>query len=220
MLLIPMISAMLYLQYLGSALMLKLKKTNRFPGLRQALSFLFVTVNNEQMLMENGLGKISTVITFTNIIYLTLCKYSMAPLLCTEMPSLKGDSLIDPYTNKTQQHPRLALNAFPEMECWNGQHWAYVAMGGVGLVIYMLGLPLFILLILLYIRKHQLHTNRNILLAFGALYTKYEARSWWYEVIQVHCLPTLIQLPLGTKIDYTGPKAYCVCIPCCGNWIP
>ena len=71
------------------------------------------------------------------------------------------------------------------MECWTGDHWYYVAFGTMGLAVYLLGLPLIITYILLYIRKHMLQTDRFTMVAFGGLYTKYEAHAWWYEILQV-----------------------------------
>ena len=75
--------------------------------------------------------------------------------------------------------------AYPELECWTGWHWFYVGVGAVGSVVYLLGLPCGIGLVLYKIQKKKLHTDHYTLLAFGGLYTKYEAQAWWYEVIQV-----------------------------------
>ena len=57
--------------------------------------------------------------------------------------------------------------------------------GAMGLAVYLLGLPVSIYFILMYIRKNKLHTDRRTMAAFGNIYTKYEAHSWWYELIQV-----------------------------------
>ena len=54
-----------------------------------------------------------------------------------------------------------------------------------GLVTYLLGLPCYIGLTLHKIQAKKLHTNQAALMAFGALYTKYEAQAWWYEIIQI-----------------------------------
>ena len=85
------------------------------------------------------------------------------------------------------------LMAYPELECWTGWHWVYVGIGAVGMVVYLLGLPCGIGLILYKIQTRKLHTDHYTLLAFGALYTKYEAQSWWYEIVQVRAfVPALL----------------------------
>ena len=59
------------------------------------------------------------------------------------------------------------------MTCWTGEHWFYVCAGAVGLVIYLFGLPSGITLTLRWINTNKKHTDRNTIVAFGALYTKY-----------------------------------------------
>ena len=77
------------------------------------------------------------------------------------------------------------LRAYPELTCWTEQHWFYIGLGTVGLVVYLVGLPCCIGLILYKIQTEKLHTNWKTLVAFGGLYTKYEAQAWWYEIIQI-----------------------------------
>ena len=188
MMLPPMIALFCYFSYVGSKLLWHLRRAN--DGRRQSLlqrnvqwllQGIFTEPNSDESLQEIGLEKISTVIAFTNIIYLTLCKYSLAPFLCEALPYVEHD----PFTGRAPNHPKLVLKAYPELECWAGWHWVYIGVGAVGLVVYLLGLPCGIALVLHKIRTKKLHTDHHTLLAFGALYTKYEARAWWYEIIQV-----------------------------------
>ena len=106
---------------------------------------------------------------FTNIIYLTLCKYSMAAFLCESLPHVDNDPFSQ---DRAPDHPKEVLKAYPEMACWTGQHWFYVSLGATGLILYLFGLPCFIGLILRWIQTNKLHTKHDIVVAFGALYTK------------------------------------------------
>ena len=94
---------------------------------------------------------------------------------------------VDPFTSERQHHPRLVLRAYPEMACWVGEHWTFVAIGVLGIVLYVVGLPVAITLILNYIGRNQLHTDRNTMLAFGCMYSKYRVSAWRYEIWQA-CL--------------------------------
>ena len=124
-----------------------------------------------------------------------LCKYSLAIFVYTELPSviqysgINGTRIsydgIDPFTGQRQLHPRLVLSAYPEMTCWAGEHWTLVVIGIFGIVLYMLGLPVAIVLILKYIDRNQLHTDQSVMLAFGCLYSKYHVSAWRYEIWQV-----------------------------------
>ena len=106
---------------------------------------------------------------FTNIIYLTLCKYGMAAFLCESLPHVDSD----PFSQgRAPDHPKQVLKAYPEMACWTGQHWFYVSFGATGLILYLFGFPCCIGLILRWIQTNKLHTKHDVVLAFGALYTK------------------------------------------------
>ena len=73
MMLVPMVGLYSYLGYCGAALILKLKARGG-TVLPKFLGLFFEEVNNETALSEMGLAMISTIVTFTNIIYLTFCK--------------------------------------------------------------------------------------------------------------------------------------------------
>ena len=89
-------------------------------------SLRFRDPEDDEALSESKNEKISTLLTFTNIVYLTLCKYALAPFRCLELPSLSrvapilqtlnatGEHL-DPFTKQTQAHPVLVLQAYPDM---------------------------------------------------------------------------------------------------------
>ena len=127
-----------------------------------------------------------------------LCKYSLAIFLCVELPSVgqysgidyNGTTInyngIDPFTGQRQLHPRLVLSAYPEMACWVGEHWWFVAVGVLGIALYMVGMPVAIALILNYISRNQLHTDRSTMLKFGSLYSQYRVSAWRYEIWQAH----------------------------------
>ena len=82
-------------------------------------------------------------------------------------------------------HPRLVVSAYPQMACFEGEHWTFVVIGIIGIIFYMVGLPVAITFILSYIDKNQLHTDRSTMLAFGCLYSKYRVSAWRYEIWQV-----------------------------------
>ena len=110
------------------------------------------------------------------ILYLTLSKYSLAPFLCTPLPHVESDPLNG---GSAPTHPQMVVTAYPEMQCWAGEHWFFVALGGIGLAVYLFGLPCGIALILHRIHSKKLHTDRDTIVAFGSLYSKYEAQAWW-----------------------------------------
>ena len=73
MMLVPMIALYSYYKYCGAALILKLKARGG-SQLPKVLGLFFEEVQNETALKEMGLAMISTIVTFTNIIYITLCR--------------------------------------------------------------------------------------------------------------------------------------------------
>ena len=58
-------------------------------------------------------------------------------------------------------------------------HSAFQVLGGLGIVVYLVGFPLMIVLALRHISKHKLHCNKETIALWGVLYTKYEPLSWW-----------------------------------------
>ena len=71
--LVPMVALFSFYKYCGTALILKLKACGG-TVLPKILGLFFEEADNETALKEKGLTMISTVVTFTNIVYLTLCK--------------------------------------------------------------------------------------------------------------------------------------------------
>ena len=73
MMLVPMLALFSFFKYCGARLILKLKARGgtQFPKI---LGLFFEEVHNETALKEMGLAMMSTIVTFTNIIYITLCK--------------------------------------------------------------------------------------------------------------------------------------------------
>ena len=64
------------------------------------------------------------------------------------------------------------LTAAPEVPCWEGPHYGFVAMSVVGLVVYTLCIPLAFLLVLEYGRVYNLFRNQQYMARFGWLYLR------------------------------------------------
>jgi hypothetical protein len=65
------------------------------------------------------------------------------------------------------------MRAAPHIECGTGVHHVLVAVGGLGVVFYVVGIPLFFLLTLKYARWHDLMKNHRYLQRLGFLYRRY-----------------------------------------------
>ena len=150
----------------GSALMLRMK--------RQKES------SDPESLSHLAWSRWSTLIGMTNVLYLTLSKYSLMPFRCTDLPWAP-----DPVTGALPDHPRSVLTVNPTMECGSTEHRMFQVLGGVGVAVYLVGYPLMIICVLVMINKNNSYCKEKTIMLWGVLYTKYEARSSWYEVISV-----------------------------------
>eukprot|EP00944_MAST-04C_sp_MAST-4C-sp1_P001464 g1464.t1 len=70
-----------------------------------------------------------------------------------------------------------------EMQCHTGQHAELVTIAVVFMVLYVLGIPLYIL-ILLKNNRDKLK-NKKIIELYGSLYSQYQEEYWYWEIIEM-----------------------------------
>ena len=234
-----------FVNYSISMLLLRMKPQHQKSIVYKGLCCFFAEPMDSEHLREIKLAKVSTIIAFTNITYIQyastchadksfqrkckfrvcasvscrLCKYSLAIFFCTELPSVPMDEFnaINPSTDKPQQHPRLVLSAYPELGCWEGDHWAFVTIGVLGVLVYLVGMPLAIHVILNYVNgnEHHMHTDRKTMLAFGVLYSKYRVSAWRYEIVQerLRCDSSGAWFSFDELVWLAGAQVHNICTP-------
>ena len=74
-------------------------------------------------------------------------------------------------------------------------------LGWGGIFAYLIGLPVVITIILKHVQEKKLHTKRHALIAYGALYTKYQNNSWW-------CASTFILIARWWLVPMKGVNRY------------
>jgi hypothetical protein len=169
-------------QYLAAKLLLLLRLP-RFrllkllgiaPENKQELSELQDRLNMKvivisQMCTDNRyhLG-LSQVISFVNMVYMTLVRYCIAAFVCTEVAP--GES---------------ALLMYPPLDCWTEEHRRAVVFASFGVLVYVVGLPIFVATTLWRVHKAQRHSDPAMLLKYGELYERYEAHGFAYELMSI-----------------------------------
>eukprot|EP00966_Prymnesium_polylepis_P151708 3504894-Prymnesium_polylepis.1 len=77
------------------------------------------------------------------------------------------------------------LRAQPSIVCWQGQHTTLAAVGIVGLMFYLIGVPaLYFYVLFVRLKKRGLDDKRNMAL-FGFLYSRFEPQYYWWEITEV-----------------------------------
>ncbi len=106
-------------------------------------------------------GIFTKVISFTNIIYMTLTRYIVGSFVCMDI-----------------KEGLQVLRAYPDIECYSELHHQIMAVGGVGLVVYVLGFPLAVLFSLYRIGSKQHHSVPSRLRKYGLVYDRYETHAY------------------------------------------
>jgi hypothetical protein len=72
-------------------------------------------------------------------------------------------------------------------ECWTGQHLTYANLSSCLVVFYVLGIPLVIFIVLYRNRKRiqQNPDDKELKALYGSLYSQYEPRYWYFEIVQM-----------------------------------
>ncbi len=108
------------------------------------------------------------VISFTNIIYMTLVRYCIGAFVCMDIK----DQLA-------------VLRVYPDIECYTPRHQEIMAVAAAGLVVYVLGFPLAVFFSLYRIGSKQHHSTPSRLRKYGVVYDRYEAHAWCYEIMSM-----------------------------------
>ena len=105
---------------------------------------------------------------FIMYVHLTLTKTIVSVFICTEQPH-SGD---------------LTLDQHPEMICWTSkEHQRVVAWAQFFLLVYSLGLPLFIVYKLREIFRNEREFDPKMRARFGYLYFKYTTTAYLWEIV-------------------------------------
>ena len=83
------------------------------------------------------------------------------------------------------------LEADWSVECFVGEHATMAGVGALGFVLYIVGIPVAMVLVLLRVRNalhDPAHPNHlHVMYTFGGLYAQYEPKFWWFEfAIMIH----------------------------------
>jgi hypothetical protein len=150
-------------QYLAAKLLLML----RLPRFR-LLKLLGIAPENKQELSELQDELNMKVISFVNMVYMTLVRYCIAAFVCTEVAPGKS-----------------ALLMYPPLDCWTEEHRRAVVFASFGVLLYVVGLPIFVATTLWRVHKAQRHSDPAMLLKYGELYERYEAHAFAYEMMSI-----------------------------------
>ncbi len=101
------------------------------------------------------------VISFTNIIYMTLVRYCIGAFVCMDIK----DGL-------------QVLTVYPDIECYTPLHNQIRGVGAAGIVLYVFGFPLGVLFSLARVGSKQHHSIPSRLRKYGGVYDRYESHAY------------------------------------------
>jgi hypothetical protein len=103
---------------------------------------------------------------FLSIIYIALCKATFQPFFCKEMIGNKA-----------------ILIVAPAVLCWEGAHWGLVVTSCFAIVLYVVGIPATVYVLLRHgVMRHKL-SNPNWLAVLGYYYKKYKTKFVYWELV-------------------------------------
>jgi hypothetical protein len=111
---------------------------------------------------------ISGPLKFLSVVYLTVSRYSTSVFRCV---ALSDGTLV--------------LQAYPGMQCNTTQHLWYYACGVIGIVVYTIGFPLGLGVVLVYMHLHGRRTDELYLKTVGWVYEPFEAHVFFYGVLTI-----------------------------------
>eukprot|EP00736_Rhodelphis_marinus_P010229 Rmarinus@m.1319 len=111
---------------------------------------------------------IGTMVSVLDVMYHTLTIKSLEPMFCRQMPD--GSSV---------------LWAGPSVICGSGVHLVLVAMGGLGILLYAIGIPVLFSYIFYFGYKHDMLAEPKFQKRYGFLFTRYEANYFWWHIMLI-----------------------------------
>jgi hypothetical protein len=150
-------------QYFAAKLLL----TMRLPRFR-VLKWLGIAPANREELSDLHDELNMKVISFVNMVYLTLVRYCVGAFVCDEVAVDKA-----------------ALVASPPMDCWTSEHQTVVGFAAIGMLVYVVGFPLFVATTLMRVHNAQQHSDPKILRKYGEIYDRYETDGFAYEMMSI-----------------------------------
>ena len=130
----------------------------QIPRLRLLRALSLAPANEEELLhLKHRLNM--KVLSFVNLVYMTLVRYVCGAFICSEVaPNV------------------FALDLSPPNQCYTPEHIWVMALAIVALVVYVAGFPLYVIRTLMLIDQKQLHSDQRprALAKYRAFYAKYE----------------------------------------------
>jgi hypothetical protein len=151
----------------GQYLVAKLLLLIRLPRFR-VLHWLGVAPANKEELSMLRYELNMKVLSFVNIVYMTLVRYCIAAFVCEEVVAGKS-----------------ALVVSPPMDCWTSEHRAALVAASIGMLVYVVGFPVVVATTLVRVHKAQLNSDPAMLRKYGDLYNLYEAHGYGYEMMSI-----------------------------------
>jgi hypothetical protein len=108
-----------------------------------------------------------TYVLYINAYYITGIQVALKPLLCV------GDA------------GETYLKYSPEIACWESMHLRILVWAGVAITIYFVLFPGVIAYVLFVLVPRHGHDNERLNVAFGFLWSRFEERVWWWEIVRV-----------------------------------
>jgi hypothetical protein len=156
----------------GQYLVAKLLLMMRLPRFR-VLRWLGIAPANKQELTHLCDELNMKVVHFVNMVYMTLVRYCVAAFVCDTVG--KDNSGEDKYV----------LDFSPPMDCWTSEHRTVVIVAAIGILVYVVGFPVFVATTLRQLHKAQKHSDPDMLRKYGKLYDRYEAHGFAYELMSI-----------------------------------
>ena len=151
----------------GEYLLAKGIFTLQIPRFRFLTALSLAPANEAELLsLKHRLNM--KVLSFVNMVYMTLVRYVCGAFICSEVaPDL------------------FALDLSPPNQCYTPEHFVVMGIATVGLVVYVAGFPLYVIRKLVRIGQDQRHSDPRTLGKFGEFYQKYEPHAFKYELMQI-----------------------------------
>ena len=110
------------------------------------------------------------------------------------------------------------MSAAPHVVCGTAQHSVLMAVGGLGVVFYVVGIPLFFLAMLRYSEQHDLMKNHRHLERLGFLYRRYQRETYWWELalLMRRLFVSMLLVFLGEYPAYQSTLAVFLLLLCFG----
>ena len=138
---------------------------NRLQQLKPTVKFSWMveTQTDVDHIVNTALEKC---LPFLSIIYIGLCKATFQPFFCKDM--IGGKAI---------------LIVAPAIVCWEGDHLGLIVTSCFAIILYVIGIPATVILLLRYGVAHEKLNTPLWLKVLGYFYKKYKTKYWYWELL-------------------------------------